>query len=792
MTSGSIDLEPGFGRRVKLRATGQPLRRNEDERLLRGLGRFTDDQALPGQAHAVVVRADHAHARIRGLDVARARAAAGVLDVITGADCATAGLGAIDHSPLPSTRDDLKLTAADGGDVFVGPHLLLPTDKVRHVGEALALVVADTREQALDAAELVELDLEPIEAVTDSAAAARADAVPVWAELEGNVCVDTWFGDREAVREAFARAAHVVELSAHVDRVTGVPLEPRSALAHFDPVQARYTLYAGSGGAVRQKREIAQVLGIEPERLRILCHDVGGNFGTRNRVYVEFALVLLAAARIGRPVKYTATRRESFLSDYQGRDLRTRTRIALDRDGRILALEADNLSNVGARVVSLSPLGKGSALVTGSYHVPHACVRARAVLSNTVPTQAYRSSGRPEVNYAIERLIDKAAGQLGLDPLALRRLNLVDSVQMPYTNALGAVYDSGDYAANMDKVMALADWSGYPARAARARCSGRLPGRGLANYVESSIGSPRERAEIELGRDGHFEVVIGTQPSGQGHHTSFAQVSADLLGVDFESVRIITGDTDVVQVGGGSHSGRSMRHAGTVIAMASARLIDQARERLANIVQRPVTSIQFEDGVFLTQESNRSLSWAELADMLEQRGLTPLRVVCDNEMHTPVYPNGAAVAEVEVDPETGSVHLTRYAAVDDVGRAINPLILHGQTHGCIAQGVGQALGELCIYDTPGGQALSGSLLDYALPRADDLPDFDTELVEVLSPTNPLGIKSGGEGATTPSLAVMVIATLDALRELGVQDLQMPLTPARVWQAIREAKERSTS
>ena len=739
-----------------------------------------------------MVRAPHAHARIKSYDVAAALAVPGVLGVFTGADCLADELGPIPHYPLPKTKFDLKLTGPGGSDVFIGPHMLLPADKVRHVGEAVAMVVAETRTAALDAAECVEIDYEELPFVLGAEQAMEGDGVAVWDELPGNVLVDTTFGDKAATDAAFAAADHVVSARFHIDRVTGVPMEPRAALADFDPASGRYTLYAGSGGAVKQKAELALALGIDADRLRVLSYDVGGNFGTRNRVYVEFGLVLWAAEKLRRPVKFTATRSESFLSDYQGRDLLTNVELALSADGRFLAMRADNISNAGARCVSLSPLGKGSGLITGSYDIPVASLRSRSVFTNTMPTQAYRSSGRPEVTYAIERLVEKAARELGVDAIELRRRNLIAPEHMPYTNAVGMTYDSGTYESNLDQAMRLADWQGFPARRHEAAQRGRLLGRGLAHYVESSIGAPKERAEVRVRTAQRIDVVVGTQPSGQGHETSFAQVMADLLGVTPEVIAITYSDTDVVKVGGGSHSGRSMRHAATVMAMASTVLIARGAAIAAIVFGCDVAQVVFEDGRFAQPGTNHSLDWFELAMATEDLDLPDglvdgLIAITDNEMHDPVFPNGCACCEIEIDPGTGAPTITRYAAVDDVGRCINPMIVHGQTHGGIAQGVGQAMFELSYYDPDSGQPLTGSFMDYAMPRADDLPSLKAEIVEVLSPTNPLGIKAGGEGGTTPALAAVVNAVLDALAPLGVTDIDMPVTSHRIWQAIQAAK-----
>jgi carbon-monoxide dehydrogenase large subunit len=772
-------------------AIGRPLRRKEDQRLLTGKGRFTDDFGLTGQAYAVMVRSPYPHARILEIDMERARGAPGVFGVFSGKDCLADGLSPIPHSPVPSTRYDLKLTGPGRGTIFIGPQPLLPVDRVRHVGEAVAMVVAETLPQALDAGEAVEVEYQEMPWVASSESALSPGAPAVWDEVRDNVLVDTMFGEREATDRAFAAADHIVEMDLHIGRVTGVPLEPRSALGHYDPAGRRYTLYAGSGGPVRQKTELAAVLGVDSGRVRVLSYDVGGNFGVRNRVFVEFGLVLWAARKLGRPVKYTATRSEAFLSDFQGRDLVTKLALALRSDGRFLALRADNVSNVGGRCVSLSPLGKGSALVTGSYDMPAASLRSRAVFTNTMPTNAYRSSGRPEVTFAIERLIDTAARELGFDRVALRRKNLIGPGMMPYGNAVGARYDSGEYEANMDLALRIADWDGFPLRRREAEARGMLLGLGLANYVESSIGAPRERTEITVTPAGRVEVVIGTQPNGQGHETSFAQVVSALLAVPVDSIDLITGDTDVVSLGGGSHSGRSMRHAATLFAKAAPELIGKGKRVAARILETTADEVAFADGRFAAPRSNRSFDFLELAQEAARLGLgSELAVVTDNEMHDPVFPNGCAVCEAEVDPETGWVEITRYAVVDDVGRCINPMIVHGQSHGGIAQGVGQAMWEECAIDPASGQPLCGSFLDYGMPRSDNLPPFTTKIVEVLSPTNPFGIKAGGEGGCTPALAVVVSAVLDALAPLGVRDITMPTTPFKVWQAIRDAKNGS--
>ena len=784
------------------RFIGKPMPRKEDERLITGKGRFTDDFNLDGQAYAAMVRSPYPHARIVAIDKARAAAMPGVLGVFTGADCAADNLRPIPHDPVPKTKFDMKLTGPGGGAVFAGPHLLLPTDKARHVGEAVAMVVAETKTQAMDAAEAVEVQYEELPFVLHSEDAMAPGAPVLWDQAPNNILVDTQFGDAAATDQAFARAVHVIARDFHIGRVTGVPMEPRAALGHYDSSTGRYTLYAGSGGAVRQKSELSTVLGVPPDNLHVLAHDIGGNFGTRNRVFVEFGLVLWASRKVGRPVKYLATRSEAFLSDYQGRDLVTKVELALDAKGRFMAMRATNISNVGARCVSLSPLSKGAGLIPGSYAIPHAALRAVAVFTNTMPTNAYRSSGRPEVTYAIERLVDAAADELGIDRVALRRKNLVRPDAMPYRNAVGMLYDSGRYEENMDWAMDIADWKGFPARRREAKKRGKLLGLGLANYVESSFGAPREEARIKVqpqGQSGaahvpaHVDVVIGTQPAGQGHETSFSQVVSDLLHVPDESVNIILGDTDVVRAGGGTHSGRSMRHAATVFSKAAVDVIAKGKEIAAIVMGAAPENVSFTDGRFASRDTNRTFDFLELANEAANHKLPEalkdgISVVTDNEMHEPVFPNGTAICEVEIDPDTGAMVITRYASIDDVGRCINPLIVHGQTHGAIVQGVGQAICEQVYLDPDSGQPLTGSLMDYGMPHADNVPSFEVGIAEVLSPTNPLGIKAGGEGGTTAAPAAVTSAILDALRGAGVREIAMPATPYAIWSAIQEAKE----
>jgi aerobic carbon-monoxide dehydrogenase large subunit len=774
-------------KRSSLAAIGEPVVRKEDAELLAGQGCFSDDVNLPGQAYAVMVRSPHAHARIRGIDGAAAMAVLGAIAVLTGADAIEDGLKPIPHRPIIGPPD-VALGKRDASDKFLSPHRVLPNDKARFAGEAVAMVVADSLAAAKDAAERVAVDFEPLPTVTESIKAIAPDAPLVWDEARSNVCVDAEVGDAAATARAFERAAHVVTLQTWVQRVTGVPLEPRAAVASHDRATGRTTLYAGSGGVVRQKHELAGVLDVPMDRIRVISGDVGGNFGTRNAFYPEFALVAWASRRIGRPVKWTCERQEAFVSDYQGRDLFVEAELALDADGRFLALRGSNISNVGAHTVSFVPLTKGVSVMSSVYHIPAARVRARAVMSNTPPTNPYRSAGRAEVMFVMERLIDLAASTHGFDRIELRRRNLIRADAMPYTNPLGLTYDSGHYERAMTSALALGRWDDFPQRRRAAARSGKRRGIGIANYIEFTTGAPREWTKVTVLPEGRVDVAIGTLSSGQGHRTSFAQLITDWLGVPFDGVNLIQGDTDIVPVGGGSHSGRSMRLAGIVIGKASDAVIARGKRVAAHALEAAEHDIEFSGGNFIVKGTDRSIGIFDVArEALRRNDLPgelagPLTAESDETVTVGGCPYGSHVCEVEVDLELGTVEIVGYAAVDDVGRAVNPRILHGQTHGAIAQGIGQALNEGCVYDRNSAQLLSGSFMDYAIPRARDLPSFATEISELPSANNPLGVRAGGEGGTTPALAVVVNAIVDALKDFGVNHLEMPVTPERVWRA----------
>jgi aerobic carbon-monoxide dehydrogenase large subunit len=772
---------------------GDTVRRKEDLRLVTGRGTYSDDVNLPGQVYAAVVRSPHAHARISRIDAAAARALPGVLAVLTGADARADGLNRIPHLAAPGTPPDIVLKNRDGSPVPAAPHHVLPADRVRHVGTAVAFVIAETLAAAKDAAEKVLVEYEPLPVVTDPKASAEPGAPRLYDDLP-NIMIDAEIGDAAAVDAAFARAAHVTRLDTWLNRVTGVPMEPRSALGVYDAASERYTLYAGSGGIVRQKREIAQILGVPVDNVRVIAREIGGNFGTRNSFFPEFALVVWGSRKVGRPVKWTAERHEAFVSDYMGRDLTVHAELALDAAGRFLALRSSNLSNVGAHSGSYVPLVKGVGLATAGYRIPVSHIAARAVLTNTMCTTPYRSAGRPEVIYVIERLIDKAAQEHGFDRVALRRRNLIPPSALPYKNPQGITYDNGTYRAVMDKAMELGDWRGFKKRRAEARRRKRLRGIGLCCYLETTGGYPRERADIAVHGSGKVDVVVGTLSSGQSHETTFAQCVAEWLGVPFDDVQVFENDTDVVKEGGGSHSARSMRLAGIVMGNASDAIIDKGKKIASHMLEAAEDDIGFAAGRFSVKGTDRSVSIVEVAaaaerndDALPQdlRGL--LAATSDETIRQLGFPYGAHVCEVEIDPDTGALDLVRYVAVDDVGRAINPMVVHGQTHGGAAQGIGQALWECCTYDAE-GQLLAASFMDYAMPRADILPSFITAISEVLTPTNKLGVRGAGEGGTTGALGAVVNAAVDALAEFGVTHIEMPVTPERIWRAIREGKK----
>ena len=771
---------------------GAHLPRREDKRLLTGTGSYSDDANMPGQVYGHALRSMHAHARVRSVEVEAARKAPGVLAVLTGADYAADGLKGIPHGAMSVKPEDWKVpcfTRADGSPAFSAPNIPIVKDKVHHIGEIVAFVLADTLAHAKDASELIEVDYEILPAVTRGLEAIEPGAPRVWDELPGNIAFEGTNGNCTATEEAFKRAAFVVEEEFPSNRVANAQMEPRACLAHFDE-NGRYILRTGTQGVHRLKTNASLVFSCDPSKVRVVTRDVGGGFGPRSHLYPEYVLSLWGARRLGRPVKWTSERSEGFLSDYQARDVVTRAALALDKDGKFLGLKVTLYSNVGGNCVSYVPPVNGSRIATTVYKTPNLCLRAIGIVSNTLPSVNYRGAGRPQAMLTMERLIDLAAEKTGIDRIELRRRNLIALSDFPYKQPGGLTYDCGEFEKNMDRCMEMADWKGFPARREEAKRRGKLRGIGLANYIETPVGAPIERSLITVRTDcDQVDVIIGTQSQGQGHETSFTQVIESWLGVPAKDVNIITGDSDIVPEGGGTHSDRSIRMGGYVMVKASEQIVEKGKKIAANLLEAAESDIQFKDARFTVAGTDRSVGIFEAARAAANGQLPaelqgPLGGDAKFVGRIPAYPNGCAVAEVEIDPETGVVEIESYACVDDVGRVVNPLIVDGQVHGGIVQGVGQVLLEHVIYQE--GQILSGSFMDYGMPRADGFPSFKVDTNEVITKGNPLGVKGGGEAGTTGSLAVMMNAILDALKPLGITRFDMPATPHRVWEAIQQA------
>ena len=764
---------------------GRSVGRKEDHRFLTGAGSFIDDVNLPGQAHACFVRSPHAHARIVGIAVAAAKSTPGVLAILTGDDFASDGLGALGHYANGADHLDPSKPSFAPENILHDPlpqQFPIVRERVRHVGEIVAIAVAETADAARDAAERIDVTYEPLPAVTDALEAAAPGAHPVWAG--DNVCVVSDNGDAVATDAAFARADRVVRLKSHNHRVGATPLEPRGGIGEYDAATGTCTLHAPSQGVHRYKGAVASVFetptdkgvfGAPPEKVRVITRDVGGGFGGRSSPNVEYPLLVWASRRVGRAVKWTATRGEAMLSDFQARDVHGEAALALDTEGRFLALRLDYTGNLGAYPVSFAVLSNLLRMAGGPYVIPDVHVAVRGVFSNTIPVSVYRGAGRPEVTFLVERLIDLAAGELGIDRAELRRRNLIPPEAIPYQSPLGHGIDSGAFADNMETACRRIDWGGFPERRESAARRGMLAGIGIANYLESPTGAPNERTDITVLPEGRIEAVIGTQASGQGHETSFAQVVAETLQLPFDNVSIVFGDSARAVSGGGSHSDRSMRLGGTVLVRASEDIIATGRERAAELLEAAETDIAYADGKFTVTGTDRSIGIFEIAEA------SPLEATSEITTRLHAHPNGVAACEVEIDPGTGAVQITRYATVDDVGRVINPMIVDGQVHGGIAQGIGQAMMEHCVYAADTGQLLSGSFTDYAMPRADHFPSLDITLNGLPAPSNPLGVKGAGECGTTPAGAALVGAVADAL---GVDHLETPVTAERVWRALR--------
>ena len=747
---------------------GQSPFRIEDARLLTGRGQFLADRSFPGQLEMVVVRSPHAHAELGAIDVARARGMPGVAGIFTAEDLARDGLGAMSSAAIIGSTDGRRLAAP--------PRYALARERARYVGDPVAIVVAERIDRAKDAAEAVEIAFTPQPALTSLREATQCGAPLLWPEATGNVAGVFEIGDADAVDTAMTTARHVVHLALVNNRIVPNPMEPRVAIAIYDNESDKLTLHACCQAPHLMRRVLAsEVLHITEDRLRILVSDMGGGFGARIAPYPEEALVLYAARKLARPVRWQAERTELFLAEHHGRDHESNCALALDADGRILALQADVLANMGAYLSYFGPAiatHTGNRVATGVYHVPALHIRVRCILTNTVPTGPYRGAGRPEAIYRLERLLDVAAAEIGMDPVELRRRNLIPRQAMPYRTAAGATYDSGDFNEILDGAVRSADWADFPKRRAAARHCGRLRGRGIACHIDTTSGlEPSETVTVEADAEGVITLLSGTQAMGQGLATAYAQMAAARLGLAIGAITVLQGDTDRVASGVGSYGSRSLVIGGAAVARGVERLIEQGRKVAAQRLEAAEHDIGFADGRFFIVGTDRSVSLTELA-----RSTDSGRLVAEDTATAPFcFPNGCCIAEVEIDMETGATKLVRLVAVDDVGTVVNPMIVHGQIHGGSAQGVGQALLEFCHYDPGSGQLITGSLLDYCLPRADDLPLFQC-FTDPSTPatTNMLGAKGAGECGVVGTPPAIVAAVVDALREYGVHHLDMPI------------------
>ena len=762
---------------------GQPVLRSEDPVLVRGEGRFTDDVSLPRQAHAVIVRSPHAHGVIRGIATEAARQMKGVLGVYTGADFT--GYGTL--------KCVVPFKNRDGSEMKKPPRHALALGKVRYVGDPVAVVIAETLLQAKDAAEAIELDIEPLPAVIDPEQATQPGAPVLYDEAPDNVALDYHYGDSEKVKAAFARAAHVTRLKIVNSRVVVNAMEPRAALASFE--NGRFTLYTCSQGVFGMKSSIAQVLNVEPKQVRVVTGNVGGSFGMKAAVYPEYVCILHAARALGRPVKWTDERSSSFVSDSHGRDHRVTAELALDADGSFLAVRLTSFGNMGGFLANVGPMPSTQNAVKNvqsAYRTPLIEVSTKCVFTNTSHVSAYRGAGRPEGNYYMERLIDAAAAEMDLDRIELRRRNLVKPRELPFKAALGSIYDSGDFPTVLMRALEAADVKAFAKRKRESRKNGKLRGLGIGSYLEVTAPPSKELGSIVFEADGTVTILTGTLDFGMGHASPFAQIVHEKLGVPFDKIRLVQGDSDRLVMGGGSGGSKSLMHSGTALIEASAKVVEQGKQVASHVLEAAASDIEFKDGRFVVAGTDTAIGIMQLAEKLRSGVNLPDGVPASLDVQhvsegpsASTFPNGCHVCEVEVDPETGVIAVVKYSCVNDFGTVINPIVVEGQLHGGVVQGIGQTLMELTAYDDD-GQLLTGSYMDYAMPRASDAPFFSVANHEVPAKTNPLGVKGCGEAGCAGSLTSIMNAVVDALSEYGIRHIDMPATPHRVWQAIRAA------
>ena len=766
---------------------GQPVLRKEDDTLVRGKGKYTDDFDLPGQAYAWIVRSSHAHGIIKGIDTSAAKTMPGVLGVWTGADLASAGYG-------PYTCG-LPLKNRDGTPLLQTNRTALMSDKVRYVGDPVAFVVAETLAQARDAAEAVVLDIEPLPAVTSAEEAAKPGAPQLYDHIPNNVALDYHYGDAAKVEAAFASAAHVTKLDITNTRVAVVAMEPRAALASYDKASERYTIQVPTQGVAGNRTNLAKnLLKVPNDKVHLLTANVGGSFGMKNINYPEYICILHSAKALGRPVKWTDERSTSFLSDSHGRAQQIHAELALDAEGKFLAVKVSGYGNLGAYITGVAPsplslnVGKNIASV---YRTPLLSVDIKTVLTNTTLMGAYRGAGRPEANYFMERLIDRAADEMGINRLTLRKRNFIKPAQMPFAASSGVTYDSGDFHGVFNKALEISDHAGFAKRKKESRKRGKLRGIAVGSYLEVTAPPGVELGKIVFEDDGSVKLITGTLDYGQGHATPFAQVMSDQLGVPFEAVRLVQGDSDIVHTGNGTGGSRSITASGMAIVEASKLVIEKGKKAAAHLMEAAEGDIEFASGRFTIAGTDRSIDIMELARQMRE-GKMPDGVPSSLDVdHTTkevpsTFPNGCHVAEVEIDPDTGVVQVVRYTGVNDFGTIVNPMLVAGQLHGGVAQGIGQALMEQVSYDSS-GQPITGSFMDYAMPRAEDIPMMAVGDHPVPAKSNPLGTKGCGEAGCAGSLSAIVNAVIDALAEFGIAHIDMPLTSERIWRAIQDAK-----
>lgn len=766
-------------------AVGQPVRRTEDPRLLRGRGRYTDDINLPGQAYAVMVRSTVAHGRIRAIDTRAARAMPGVCTVLTGHDLKAYG----------GLKCTLPLKSRDGTPIRYVPRPALAVDKVRFVGDPVACVVADTPARAKDAAEAVSLDIEPLPAVTSAREAAQPGAPLLYDEVPYNIALDYHFGDSAKVADAFAKAAHVVRLPVVNQRLVVASIEPRAAIGEFDPREERWTLHSCSQGVFGLKNMLRDILNAPADKVRVLTGNVGGSFGMKAAVYPEYVCILHAAKLLGRPVKWTDERSGSFVSDHHGRDHDMMIEVAFDARGLIQAIRLSGYGNLGGYCAQFGPLLptlNSVKNVVGMYRTPLLEVATKCVYTNTTLVSAYRGAGRPEGAYTMERVMDYAAAELGIDRFQLRRRNFIRAEEMPFKTASEMVYDCGDFPGLFEEALARADVAGFRQRKRESRKRGKLRGLGVGCYVETTAAGTTEMGGIRFEDDGTVTIITGTLDYGQGHATPFAQLLAERLGVPFDRIRLLQGDSDLLVTGGGTGGSRSAMLSGTAIVQAAEKVIEQGRRIAAHVLEASAEDIEFADGRFVIAGTDRGIGIMELAQRARTTRMpegvpSSLDVTHVTDPVPGTFPNGVHVAEVEVDPETGAAQVVKYTAVNDFGTVLNPLLVEGQIQGGVVQGLGQALLEGAVYDAE-GQFLTGSFMDYAMPRAHDAPNIAVFDRGVPTRTNPVGAKGCGEAGCSGGLPTVMNALIDALSDYGIRHIEMPATPARIWQALHGAKQ----